>query len=353
MSIKKRPTGWQVNVRGFPRQTVPTHADATRIELDLKRRKSLGEYYQAASATLGQTLDAYLARRVALGSRRTGRPLSEGTRKADRASRGHWEPLNDTPLNRLHRVDVETLVISIASDGPVAAQGALKQLRACLRDAISRGQQVDPRVFDVPMPAAKPAGEKKILSRSEEDRLVARLPVYMRLAVIFTAMVGLRWGEVFRMTDDMVDLRAKTVDLPAWLVKERKRKLIDLTDAEVSLLREQLMARSAGTRFVFPTASPGGMLHHSPFVEQWEKARNEAGMPGFLFHELRHTAISRMAENGMPAEVIARRVGHSDGGALIFKRYRHLYDHEMRRALDRLGESQATPVQTDTNEAAG
>ena len=37
----------------------------------------------------------------------------------------------------------------------------------------------------------------------------------------------------------------------------------------------------------------------------------------FRFHWLRHTAISLMARAGMKAELIAERVGHNDGGALI------------------------------------
>jgi len=41
----------------------------------------------------------------------------------------------------------------------------------------------------------------------------------------------------------------------------------------------------------------------------------------------------------MKAEVVAERVGHSDGGALIYRRYRHLYPREVTAAvsaIDRL-----------------
>jgi hypothetical protein len=48
------------------------------------------------------------------------------------------------------------------------------------------------------------------------------------------------------------------------------------------------------------------------------------------FHWLRHTAISLMARAGMKAELIAERVDHNDGGALIYGRYRHLFPSEVR-----------------------
>jgi hypothetical protein len=50
---------------------------------------------------------------------------------------------------------------------------------------------------------------------------------------------------------------------------------------------------------------------------------------GVTFHDLRHTAISLMASAGWRLEHIARQVGHIDGGALILRRYRHLFEGEM------------------------
>jgi integrase len=46
------------------------------------------------------------------------------------------------------------------------------------------------------------------------------------------------------------------------------------------------------------------------------------------FHQLRHAAISLMRRAGYRPAWVAERVGHADGGALILKRYRHLYPSE-------------------------
>ena len=57
---------------------------------------------------------------------------------------------------------------------------------------------------------------------------------------------------------------------------------------------------------------------------------------GFTFHMLRHTAASLMALAGMDPAVAAERLEHSDGGALLHKTYRHLYEGEKRVQAKRL-----------------
>ena len=57
---------------------------------------------------------------------------------------------------------------------------------------------------------------------------------------------------------------------------------------------------------------------------------------GFTFHLLRHTACSLMASAGMDPAVAAERAGHTDGGALFLRTYRHLYEAEKRSQALRL-----------------
>ena len=57
---------------------------------------------------------------------------------------------------------------------------------------------------------------------------------------------------------------------------------------------------------------------------------------GFTFHLLRHTAGSLMAVAGMEPAVAAERMGHTDGGALFLRTYRHLYEGEKRIHAERL-----------------
>ena len=58
-----------------------------------------------------------------------------------------------------------------------------------------------------------------------------------------------------------------------------------------------------------------------------------------------------MARAGMKAELISERVGHNDGGALIYRRYRHLFPTEVREAVSMLDRMVAGT--TTKNEAGG
>jgi hypothetical protein len=59
-------------------------------------------------------------------------------------------------------------------------------------------------------------------------------------------------------------------------------------------------------------------------------AVEESVFEDFDFHCLRHTAGSLMALAGMDPAAAAERMGHSDGGALFLRTYRHLYEAEKR-----------------------
>ena len=80
--------------------------------------------------------------------------------------------------------------------------------------------------------------------------------------------------------------------------KNRREHRVYVTELEVSLPREQLLARAPRTSLVFP--NPEGRQ------------------------------LGLMAVAGLDPAVASERMGHSDGGALFLKTYRHLYEGEKR-----------------------
>jgi integrase len=149
------------------------------------------------------------------------------------------------------------------------------------------------------------------------------MPEHIKRVVPLTGLVGLRFTEALALTDDRVNLERAQIFVPGRLTKNRRPKAIALAAEEVQLLREQPIARAPGAVHVFATRN-GKRYTKSVFNEHvWYPALEKV-----CFHDLRHTAISLQASAGIPGEVIAERVGHTDGGALIRKRYRHLYPGE-------------------------
>ena len=64
----------------------------------------------------------------------------------------------------------------------------------------------------------------------------------------------------------------------------------------------------------------------------FKPAARAAGIPELTFYDLRHTGASLMIAAGCHVKVIAEQMGHSDGGALVLKRYGHLYKGARRQA---------------------
>ncbi|CAN5116049.1 MAG: tyrosine-type recombinase/integrase [Actinobacteria bacterium] len=344
MAIRKRGRGrWQVRVRPFPEMTVPTRAAAETIELDLKLRVKLGHLYREKPVSLGQELDGYLARKVAMGGRRGQlRPKSIAFLHQ---SAKPWEPLRKVLIPNLRRAIVEDCVAARAAVAPVAAANELELLKACLRAAASRGQAVDPGIFEIAPVRHEPA-EGVALELAQVHAIGSTMPERIKRLVPFCGTVGLRFSEAVTLTDDRVDLEAGEIFIPHDLNKGRRAKGVPLARFEVQLLREQLLARPCGTLLVFPNEK-GGVYSKSGFRAIWLPALFAAGLAhketnangrssivaDFRFHWLRHTAISLMARAGMKPELIAERVGHRDGGGLIYRRYRHLFPSEVRAAV--------------------
>ncbi|HET7137354.1 MAG TPA: tyrosine-type recombinase/integrase [Gaiellaceae bacterium] len=343
MAIRKRGKGrWQVRVRPFPEVTVPTRDAAQTVELDLKLRLKLGHLYREKPTTLGDELDGLFERKRSMGGKR-GPLRPAGIRYYQDCVRP-WETLRGTPVPALRRRQVEDHIASRAMAAPTAARNELQFLKAALRAAQSRGQQVDVGIFEID-PIRVEAREGEALDYDELLGLASWLPERVQRIVPFCGTVGLRFTEAVTLTEDRVDLEAGAILIPGRLNKSRRPKPIPLARVEVQLLREQLLVRPRGTHVVFATES-GAAYSKSGFRSVWLPALLAAGLAheeeregrtlvvaDFRFHWLRHTAISLMARAGMRAELIAERVGHNDGGALIYRRYRHLFPSEVRDAV--------------------
>lgn len=329
MSVRKHGNGYQVRVAPFPAVTVPRKRDADRLELDLKTKKALGHLHQAEPITFGKALDDLYERKTTVGGKR-GKLRKDSVRWLDSSMKA-WEPLRDTLVPSLRRKPVEDLNMRRAGKHPVAARNELQVAKAALRLAKSRGQFVDEAIFDIE-PVRHEAAEGVALTPEKLLLVAGLMPERLSRLVLLTGTVGFRWGEAVNLDESMLDLAAGTVTIPRDLNKSRRGKKIELAPSEVTLFREQLALRDIESTLLFPTLD-GLVYSGSGFRKHWVRARGAAGLDGFKFHWLRHTAISLMARAGMKAEHIAERVGHSDGGALVYRKYRHLFPSEVKDSV--------------------
>ena len=343
MSITKRGSrSYLVRVAPFPATTVRTREDAERVELELKRRKALGEFYEAPAITLGEAIDGTLAR-----LRATGNPSASWLTVNELAAKA-WEPLRTVRLPLLRRARIEDMTNERAEVHRKSAKVELEFLKRVLREAKARGQRVDAAIFEIPAVKHKPR-PGRALSTAQLYEFASWFPEHVSRMVLLAGMVGPRQKVWFNLTDAMLDLRAGTMTIPASLAKSGRTHTIYFNDLEAGLVREQLLARAPGTRLVFPTVE-GRQWTANRFRDRvWLAAveaavRNDPGneatgtsvYDGFTFHMLRHTAASLMARAGYDPAAAAERLEHNDGGALYLRTYRHLYEGEKRSNAKRL-----------------
>jgi len=80
--------------------------------------------------------------------------------------------------------------------------------------------------------------------------------------------------------------------------------------------------------------------HVNSWRSAWRTLTKKAGLPGFRFHDLRHCAITQLAENGTSDSTIMAIAGHVSRRML--ERYSHIRMEAKRTAM------QAVAVSTKT-----
>jgi integrase len=168
----------------------------------------------------------------------------------------------------------------------------------------------------------------RYLSHSEEEELLNALDgaEWVRNIVAMALNTGMRRGELFDLKWFDVDLSRRVVHVRQ--SKSGRPRMIPLNTAALELLGGLPKA----SEYVFPSPKNGGRVND--VGRQFERAVNRAGLVDFHFHDLRHTAATRMADSGVDPFTLAAILGHSD--IRMTARYTHATDKAMRRAVETL-----------------
>jgi integrase len=314
------------------------HKEALAFKLDVERRRQAGILFQAPPESFGEVAQAWLERFV-IGAAGRVRPRPKTIRTAEDCLR-YLAPLNELPLERIRRPHVEDLLARIATHAPRRAEMALSLLRRILKAAEERGQQVDRAIYGIRMARADER-EPRFLTWEEAEELQSWMPEYVCRIVPVAILTVLRRAEILGLRDDDIDFASGSLAVfsqrqDGERVKPKTRagrRTVEVGPRALALLREQQLARSPGADgYLFPAPEGGPFDGDNFFSRVFKPAARHAGMPELTFHDLRHTGASLMIAAGCHVKVIAERMGHSDGGTLVLRRYGHLYKGAGRQA---------------------
>jgi integrase len=125
---------------------------------------------------------------------------------------------------------------------------------------------------------------------------------------------GMRLGEIKNLRWDRVDLKNNVIRLGDADVKNEEGREIPLIDGLPALL-EGIKRANPDAEYVF--LRNGEKI--SSFRKAWTLATKRAGLEGFLFHDLRRSAVRNLVRAGVPRGVAMKISGHKTED--VFERY--------------------------------
>jgi len=267
---------------------------------------------------------------------------SPKTLRAEQINLAHLKPV----LGRLflgsitpeHIADYQRIRLAEGA-APKTINLEVGSVRAMLRrHRLWANLQPDIRTLSVPDIHGKALSEREeraLLRACADSRSHAILP-----AVVLAINTGMRYREILQLQWHDVDLMARRVRVRHSKTQAGRGRVIPLNHHAFAVL-EFLNGRCAPQQpghYVFASerygiAGNGGDAHAyamdpsapiKSLKEAWESAKRHAGVM-CRFHDLRHTAATRMLEGGAPLMVVASLLGWSPStAARMAQRYGHI-----------------------------
>lgn len=282
--------------------------------------KSVIDRQKAAAFTLGKALDQY---KTEFSEKKRG---AESEKSRVNRLREIAEQLNlaNKALILVDKSDIESILVLVKAGKPRKEGGvtrptsgdnlrryitilrhlfnvAAQKWKMPLANPIQRG--------DFEIPEANPPRDRR-LSEGEWELLKAEFQKQEATDIYTFALVivetGMRRGEAMKAFWKHVDLEQRSIYLPANITKTNEARTVGLSIRAVQAL--QTLTRGIGDAHIFPASITVGRIR-----SQWLKACKAAGIENLRLYDLRHEAISRMAEsNKLSALEVQKQAGHKD-----------------------------------------
>jgi len=193
------------------------------------------------------------------------------------------------------------------------------------------------QVPDIELPK-KPEDRQRYLEHEEIAKLLAacqpaskaypkgsRNP-YLLAIVTLALNTGMRKAEILGLEWERVNLSTSAITL--YRTKNGKPRGVPINDAVYTALTdlERDPERRAGLLFTRRDGAAWGEIRTA-----FATALERAGIKGFRFHDLRHTAASHLVMRGASLNDVRELLGHSD--LKMTQRYAHLSPAHLRQAV--------------------
>lgn len=265
------------------------------------------------------------------------------------------------PIANIRADEVDAWKVKLMQSGisPSTANKAFRCFADVMGLAVKRDRIAKSPTYGVDAP--KEAKKRpEFFTPAQVTQIVDSIDPRYRTLVLVAAYTGLRWGEATGLRPGKLDLLHRTISVDEQLTEVKGKlafgppktqnsiRTVSIPGPLVAKL-EAHMAEFSSNDLVF-TAPNGGPLRRNQFTRRvWHPALRRAGIPGYTFHTLRHTAVTIAIDIGFTAEQLTEWIGHSSIST-TYDRYGHLFPRKREAIADRMGEvlaaaeAEATPV---------
>jgi integrase len=141
------------------------------------------------------------------------------------------------------------------------------------------------------------------------------LPDHQKLILVIGYHLGMRRGEILKLRWDQVDWDANLIRLEKKQTKRKKARNAPLYGELRAWFEVAYSARDPKCPFIVSWKGRG----ITEVKTAWKKARERAGVPALLIHDLRRTAVRNMIRAGISEKRAMEISAHKTNN--MFKRY--------------------------------
>tara|TARA_R110002124_G_scaffold174204_2_gene341793 strand:- start:806 stop:2026 length:1221 start_codon:yes stop_codon:yes gene_type:complete len=154
---------------------------------------------------------------------------------------------------------------------------------------------------------------------------------HLKPMVLLSLNTGMRQGEVFNLTWDMINFNQKILTVHGSIAKSSKLRHIPLNHEALNTLIKWHDQSQLKNNLVFPSKND------KPFdnvKSAWTKLLKMAGIENFRWHDMRHHFASRLVMAGVDLNTVRELLGHSEISMTL--RYAHLAPEHKAGAVAKL-----------------
>lgn len=163
--------------------------------------------------------------------------------------------------------------------------------------------------------------KERVLKAAEQRELLKNCHPELAAIIRLALNTGMRRDEVLFLRWEWVNLQEGFINLPLTHTKSKKSRRIPINPIVKQILREASLVSGRTEQGLVFRISLTEQGARTWLQRAFKGACGKAGIEGIRFHDLRHTAATRLVEAGIPLHAVAELLGHSS--VRMTERYSH------------------------------